>query len=1057
MSTQGNWIFEIGSATPGGGSVTPPVGPPAPPVTIVSATVTPRSDGTQQIEVNYTIPMAATVDNFAGVHVYLEDPDISALPPAPMDGSTPLDGSSQVSGKWNPKMVTTSTMSPATVLADGDTAQRFVRVYLLSYGPHTNTPLVRANAPQGSGLPVPTPSIRVTVPPAAAAYVSGQEYCWQVLNPKVVVNPHFDDPAGANYTLRFSYTPPDPSTPLPPGMEPFGGVDIWYAYLDGGGNIVAITPTGIWINVLNSGGYDSAPYTPSQGTNSFLVFFVSRGLENHANTLVPGVTPSVPVTITYPPDGQGISPSVSALAITPTTYVRTDDGSILAQATLSWTLPAANPRYSGVNFYVTAIDAVRQPHPLWIASADNHTTQIPISTNQYPPVLQKWTITAISVGDNNQTADDPANPHSYSPHVDWSIGPPGAPGSSGNENAPLVNLAPMAATVTDQQLSSDGVQMMRFTFTGWANPGPADPRVNQFGGVKIAMQDSHGITYFDAGKATSFTTPWMAAVIAQTLQFYWVSYDPQNKLNTILGGVTPERDVPFTPVQGQIIPTRAQIWWSPEFSWPAGGSFQAQSFNAVKINVGQSLVVGGAPNSFGGANGSPVSNGQIAVLNSAATLVGWIGTQQPTQGNGAATYGAWFGQLWVGGHDPRDAPIWVNNQGIVIVGGIQYQSAGPPFISIRNQFGTEVGKMGAQLNLNSSGAVIPLAPAIAGAWFSQFALGGPSVQQWKVLADVDSTVKMRDINQFQITWPQNSAGHTNHATILAFGLDAYAINMSTFSFPGITLYDTTASANFGVTIINRGLVLTGYQGFRRATLNMFNGVTAGDNNPQNFWAEMAFYNPFDTAGAAPNVYLASGYSPSAGVVQGDSQFYLKDRNSVLNFQVDISGNVTMRGSAAALNYSVGAKAVIDQNGNWVGNPISTTGGVASLNGLTGVLSVVSNNSLLVSTPGGGQVQVVINPVLINTSGAFVGAGVDVGVNGVRCHHLDHDTFGPAMDTTGAWVGKGAACPNDRIGAKALGTWTGSGYTYGLAETFTFTTADGKTITVTGGLITAHTP
>jgi hypothetical protein len=974
MSATPNWIVEIGSATPstggGGGDI-----PKAPAVTIVSATVTARSDGTQQIEVVYTPAAGANSTNYSGVDVFLEDPDISALPNAPLDGTTLLDGSAQLSGKWSPVIKTQSKKSPVTILVNGDTADRIVRIYLAAFGPNSSAQLVRANQP------TPTPSIAVTVPKAAAQYVSGQEHCWQITNPQVRVNPAFDDPAGATYTLTFSYTPPDPSIPLPPGMEPFGGVDIWYGYLDGAGNIVKITPTGTTINVLSAGGYDSGPYSPGVGLNHFFVFFVSRGIDNQANTLVPGVTPQVLVTFTYPPLGQGIAPSISALAIGPSTYVSTPDGSVYEQATLSWTLPPSTPRYGGVFFYVTQIDGVPQAHPQQVGYADAHTTQLQLSMNQYGATAHAWTITAISQSDKNVLADDPANPQSYSPSVVWNVGPPGAPGGGGNEWAPLVNLTPMAAPVIDQQLSSDGVQMMRFTFTGWANPLATDPRVNQFGGVKLAMQDSNGTVYYDVGKATSFKTPWLPAVTAQTLKFFWVSYNPQGIMNSLLAGTTPERDVAFTANAGNIIPSRTTIWWSPEFTWPAGGAFSALVFNAVKINVGQQLIVGGAPNSFGGPGGGQVSNGQIAVLNSSAALVGWIGTQQPTQGNGAATYGAWFGQLWVGGHDPRDAPIWVNNQGIVIVGGIQYQSAGPPFISIRDQSGVEVGKMGAQLNLDSTGTPISGAPAIAGAWFNSFALGGPNLSNWKLLANnSDSTIKLRDVNLFQITWPTNSAGHTNYQTQLTFGLDAYLTNIagSTFSFPGIVLVDQSSPAqNFGFALINRGLVLYGYQGYKRVSLVTFNGDSSGNNLSQTyFWGELAMYNPTDTAGAAPNVYLGSGYA-SGGSVIGDSSFYLRDRNGTENFHVDYVGACTARGG-----FFTEVRQVIDASGNWVGNPISTSGGVSSLNSQTGAVTISNTNANLTVTAGGGTIQIGINTSIINSSGAFVGAGVNVGTQGI---------------------------------------------------------------------------
>ena len=89
----------------------------------------------------------ATDQNFAGVAVYLEDPDISSGANKPLDGSTTgltLDGSSQVSGDWVPVSVNETADSPAVVMLDstmgsvpGKTfkAPRDVRIYLVSTDP----------------------------------------------------------------------------------------------------------------------------------------------------------------------------------------------------------------------------------------------------------------------------------------------------------------------------------------------------------------------------------------------------------------------------------------------------------------------------------------------------------------------------------------------------------------------------------------------------------------------------------------------------------------------------------------------------------------------------------------------------------------------------------------------------------------------------------------------------------------------------------------------------------------------------------------------------------
>src|SRR5262249_43947264 len=96
--------------------------------------------------------------------------------------------------------------------------------------------IIRANA---TGPAIPTPNTRVLIPAAAGEYVKGQEHAWLVTNVSVEKLEDFDNPAGPKYLMYYRFDPPDPAHldpslgippdpdgPLPPGLKPFGGVQI---------------------------------------------------------------------------------------------------------------------------------------------------------------------------------------------------------------------------------------------------------------------------------------------------------------------------------------------------------------------------------------------------------------------------------------------------------------------------------------------------------------------------------------------------------------------------------------------------------------------------------------------------------------------------------------------------------------------------------------------------------------------------------------------------------------------------------------------------------------
>jgi hypothetical protein len=1028
----------------GGGGV------PAPPVTInPPAEVIFRSDHKVEVDIPWTAAATANPTNFLGVAVYLEDPDISSGANPALAGATdpagtgvPLNATSQVSGEWAPVFVNESTKSPAVLFLDttmGSTPDqtyktgREVRIYLASYGPFSHSKLVRATSPS------PTPNIMVDIPLGPGQGESGQEYAFLVTNVQVTVTTDYNRP-DPKYYLTFFYDPPDPATPVPPNMNRFGGCRIVYVYEDANGNpVFPGTDTGIDVPVAQSqNGYKSSLYDPGPAGSKFRCYFCSEDdsmpVGMHINSLIDGVTPYAEAVVPPVP----ATPDVSNFTIANQRMQWLLDGSFLAEADFAWSLPTADQgsiRYTGVILYLvnvtgTGSNLTTFPQPLTSmqASVDSkYTMDIPNGAGAViPATTETWTIAAISVGLHGVLADDPkqfGQTSFHSPTVTWNVGPPqpGSPGS-GTEHAPLVTVGTGATAAPTESLSSDGVRTVNFNVGPWTNPTDS-----QFGGAQLAMVVNHDPTkptYWSIPNgATSFVTPTIPAVgpFGQPVpvDFYVVSDDPQGHKNSLIPGTTPVIHYTYTPTQGAVIPARSG-WFDPkQFAW-SGSGFQAESFSAGIIQVGKTLVVGGAPASFGGSD-----NGQIAVLNSSGVLRAWMGEQQPGQGDSQPKWGAWFGQLWVGGTNPLDAPLWIDNNGIVEVGGIAAAQASSayPYISVRDDHGIEMGRIGAKLNVASgtAGDSVGSSPPqlTSGAWFTQLGIGGNTLSQWNVLITPDATnplgsqFLMRNIRLLSIDYPAQAGSPANNEYKLEFGSSVWmagGLTAGQWQFPGIHMYEVDNSGNnFGATFLSRGLVFRGTQsqGYPvLVSLVTFNGNSSGSDVPTKFWGELAMYSP--VAPYNQTVYLASG-SSATGTTGGTAFLYLRDVNGNNMFVVDQVGNVYITGvlqgqqtpgtgastPVNAYAYSVnGYGPVIDSAGNWKGRPITS--------GTPQTPWAQNINAAGFSLSGAGNIQgtqYYVNAVsnaVINQNGQFVGPGVDVGSQGIACGYLT--TRGGSIDT-----------------------------------------------------------
>jgi hypothetical protein len=374
--------------------------------------------------------------------------------------------------------------------------------------------------------------------------------------------------------------------------------------------------------------------------------------------------------------------------------------------------------------------------------------------------------------------------------------------------------------------------------------------------------------------------------------------------------------------------------------------------------------------------------------------------------SGSPLWGGWFGQIWIGGTNPLDAPLWVDNQGIIQVGGIAArQGSQYPYISVRNKTGLEMGRIGASLNV-PSGSVgdnvggSPPAQLTDGAWFTQLAVGGSNLSNWNMLIVPDTTrplgsqFLMRNVALLSIDYPASQGTQPSNAEYkLEFGADVWMAGglAGTWRFPGIHIYEVDqVGNNFGATFLNRGVVLRGPQrtpGFQTypviASLVTFNGQSSGSDIPSEFWGELTMYSP--RAPYTRTVYIASGSATS-----GSPSMMFQDVSGNILYSMDTDGNVYIKGriqgmpvagtgaSTPLIAYALNVAAygpVIDAAGNWVGKPIAASGGqtpwTQNIDGAGFKLSGAG-------TISAAQFALNSGTVLINTSGHFVGLGVDVG-------------------------------------------------------------------------------
>ncbi len=267
---------------------------------LYSATSTPQ---TLSLRVPYTKPSGWTG---TGVHAYVEDPDQSALPAFQLNGTTPLNGTTQLGGSWSPidegQFADDGSGYITLTLDQIPTVTTNIRVYLVAYNALSDPPLQRAT----SLTPSPSGVVTVTPPPS---FASGVENAQLVTNLNADTQYAMDGEGQLDLFITITWTPPNDPNYLGVQLTLFRPAPVTVARSGGGGaspavHLQPVRPTQTILATCATGNTLTTTISSFPTVTEFATLSaVSIGIGTSPNTIVNGVTPSIPVEIDPPPSG----------------------------------------------------------------------------------------------------------------------------------------------------------------------------------------------------------------------------------------------------------------------------------------------------------------------------------------------------------------------------------------------------------------------------------------------------------------------------------------------------------------------------------------------------------------------------------------------------------------------------------------------------------------------------------------------------------------------------------------------------------------------------------
>lgn len=359
--------------------------------------------------------------------------------------------------------------------------------------------------------------------------------------------------------------------------------------------------------------------------------------------IIPGTTPSAPVTIQRLQGGTGIeyAPVVTNFQAGTPSYATNADGQRVLVIPLSWSNPS-DPKFGGVVIYVIWVDG--QTYQL---TGVERGTSLRWETIHYPSAPAQATFYALSLDTNNRR-------NSYVPGVTPSATvtiPAPTLGPAGTEYCQ--NVTSFTITVT-YPATSDGTRTAQVTATFTR---PSDPR---WGSVQIvATSDGTDFSTWAISSTSPVTISRPELAIPLTYEVYAVSVDVNGRANSIVTSgpnQTPKSITTIGSSASQLDLSKAKptsydpnifviqsgqfTVWAMNGSLIVNGSISSEKLNATEIAVG-------------GGGGKP---GRFSVFNALGQWIGFIGVYGSWQGG-------WMKEFRAGGNDPSTAPFVTDSLG----------------------------------------------------------------------------------------------------------------------------------------------------------------------------------------------------------------------------------------------------------------------------------------------------------------------------------------------------------------------------------------------------------
>lgn len=667
----------ISTATPTPTPIPVPSYTPAGDVTLGTPKISYQQNGMVHITIPFTVP--SPLDTWDHVWAYLQAPDdavtlskaiVTTGVPSGNKGFFigPAGSASNIVPNSSPIPFGPFRASEPVLVIDypAPSVTQTWRVYAPSGSTEIENKLVSVN--DGG---TPTPNVSFTVNPIGAG-VSGEEYAPTAAAFTMAAGwPRYSHQADGSwlwgFSIQWSNKTADPRYAL------LGGYDVIVQYPDGHMETQASPAKG------NLGGVETSDMWPVPSTNTtFILWLVSWSTANgfkQTNSIVAGVTPSLAFTIGPQTAGPGAeyAPNVPNYSAFITGWHVNAAGQYTCQITFNFDVPM-DVTWGGVVIHMIRADGTDY-------TLSGVTKQSPFVYDlfSYPQANEATTVYWLS-------QDTTGHENTYVPGTTPSQALTLVPIPYGNAGTEYTSLATATSATIQYSTTVDGVEVWRVRIV-WTKPS-SDAT---FGGITptiVWQSDGRVVPLGDVSDpSATYYSSWFQMGASDVAKVYLVSFDVNNKANTLVAGVTP-----------LVINTTI----APQTSGKVNGGRIDSATLAHNLAVNSGLLGVAPPGLLTDLTGAyalgttNISDNAVTTpkliagavttpkLQTTEITIGWGGTSMPVRfrmyGNtglpvawigddtaNSGKVGGWFKSLWAGGTGPAGAPFNVENGLLSIV------------------------------------------------------------------------------------------------------------------------------------------------------------------------------------------------------------------------------------------------------------------------------------------------------------------------------------------------------------------------------------------------------